>query len=154
LLTEFYREKEALWGRHVAVSRVVAQYDHNNTYQYVVAREEQHLTWVREALQTLGGDAPPSGALASIGPAKGDEAVRRLMREDSEALETAVAAWRERIRPISDARNKLMLELTLGEMLEQARLFKQATEGDLELLGRRTGGDRTGGAVLPARWVE
>ncbi len=47
-----------------------------------------------------------------------------------------------------------MIELMLGEMLEQARLFHQAAAGRVDLLGRRTGGDRTPGVVLPTRWVE
>ena len=47
-----------------------------------------------------------------------------------------------------------MLELMLGETQEQARLFHQAAGGRLDLLGRRTGGDRLAGSVLPTRWVE
>ncbi len=47
-----------------------------------------------------------------------------------------------------------MLELVLGEVAEQARFFHQGAGGRLDLLGRRTGGERVEGRVLPTRWVE
>ncbi len=64
LLDEFFREKSRLRDRHVAAARVVGQYDFNNTYQYVIAREDQHLAWVGDAIRQLGGalgeaPAPP-----------------------------------------------------------------------------------------------
>ena len=61
LLREFYREKSALRARHVAAARLVADYNFNNTYQYVINREDVHLAWLRDAIADLGGtpeDAP------------------------------------------------------------------------------------------------
>ncbi len=154
-LLDAYSEKAALRRRHEAVARVAGQYDLNNTYQYVIAREDQHLSWLASAILDLGGgtvsgDAPPLDAPA----AKGDAAVRGVVLEDARALDAFVTAWRPRVAGMTHARHQRMIELMLGEMLEQARLFHQAAAGRVDLIGRRTGGDRTPGVVLPTRWVE
>jgi hypothetical protein len=47
-----------------------------------------------------------------------------------------------------------MLNVVLGETLEHARFFEQAAGGRADLLGRRDGGESTGGEVLPVRWIE
>ena len=44
-LTDFAGERLALVQRHEAAARVVSHYDFNNTYQYVIAREETHPGW-------------------------------------------------------------------------------------------------------------
>jgi hypothetical protein len=154
-LVELYGEKAALRGRHEAAARVAGQYDVNNTYQYIVAREDEHLSWLAHAIQGMGG-AVPGGAseLPDLSGVKGDEALRAVVLDDARSLDAFVAAWRSRVSVIANARHKLMLELMLGEMQEQSRLFRQAAAGRLDLLGRRTGGDRTPGSVLPTRWVE
>ena len=36
--------------RHVAVARFVTDYEFNNTYQYIIAREDVHLSWLEAAL--------------------------------------------------------------------------------------------------------
>lgn len=154
LLDEFFREKASLRDRHMAVARMVGQYDLNNTCQYVIAREDQHLAWVGDAIRQMGGTVNDSPALPDVGTAQTPDDQRALMAADGRALDEFVARWRERIGPISNARTKLMLELILGEIMEQARLFHQAAGGRVDLLGRRTGGERTGGRVLPTRWVE
>ena len=41
--------------RHQAGARLVGQYDANNTYQYIINREETQLTWVAKAIEELGG---------------------------------------------------------------------------------------------------
>ena len=153
-LGDAYSEKAALRRRHEAVARVAGQYDLNNTYQYVIAREDEHLSWLASAILDLGGavagDEPPLDAPA----VKGEAAVRGVVLEDAQALDAFVTAWRPRVAGITHARHQRMIELMLGEMLEQARLFHQAAAGRVDLLGRRTGGDRTPGVVLPTRWVE
>src|SRR5262249_43117968 len=55
LLEEFYREKLAMILRHQAAARSVGQYDANNTYQYIIAREETQLSWVATAIADAGG---------------------------------------------------------------------------------------------------
>ena len=55
ILREFHRDKLTLRQRHVAVARQVAQYDANNTYQYVINREDVHLSWLESAIVELEG---------------------------------------------------------------------------------------------------
>ncbi len=155
LLRDCYAEKARLRARHEAVARLTGQYDVNNTYQYVINREEQQLTWLRDAISGMGGalpELPPPEDASSRGA--DDAALLRMVGEDADAIDAFVVKWRDRIAVMSNARDKLMIQLMLGEMEEQARLFHQAASGRLDLLGRRTGGERTKGTVLGARWVE
>ncbi len=154
LLIDVRAQKAALKGRHEAVARVVGQYDVNNTYQYVIAREDEHLRWLDAAIADLGGRVPETAPAPAVAAARNDDAMRRLVGEDAQALDALVAAWQPRVAAATHARHRLMLDLMLGEAQEQARLFRQASAGSLDLLGRRTGGDRTPGSVLPTRWVE
>ena len=57
LLQEFHREKLAMMLQHQAGARLIGQYDANNTYQYIINREEAQLTWVSTAMlmACLGG---------------------------------------------------------------------------------------------------
>ena len=50
LLADVAAERLALLQRHEAGARVVSHYDFNNTYQYVIAREETQLSWLQSAL--------------------------------------------------------------------------------------------------------
>ena len=59
-LTEIAAERLALLLRHEAAARVVGNYDFNNTYQYVIAREQTHLEWLQSALSELGATVPQS----------------------------------------------------------------------------------------------
>jgi hypothetical protein len=154
-LLEIFGEKAAMRRRHEAVARIAGQYDVNNTYQYVIAREDQHLSWIADAVAGMGGTVP-GGEPEPLGvPAvKGDQALRAIVLDDARALDGFVETWRSRTSGFTHARHKLMLDVVLGEMQEHARLFHQAAAGRLDLLGRRTGGARTAGSVLPTRWVE
>jgi len=153
-LLDVHAAKAALRRRHVAVACMAGQYDVNNAYQYVIAREDQHLVWLADAIRDMGGAVPADPGPESLPVAKDEEAVRRLARADAEAADAFVAAWRPRVAEMTHARHKLMLDLMLGESQEQARLFHQAAAGQLDLIGRRTGGARLPGAVLQTRWVE
>ena len=57
LLQDFYREKLLMMLEHQAGARLIGQYDANNTYQYIISREETQLTWVATAIAELGGTA-------------------------------------------------------------------------------------------------
>lgn len=154
LLEELYRDKLALRQRHLAVARSVSDYDVNNTYQYVVAREEFHLRWLLSAVEDLGGtvaDVPEPQVPAS---GRGDERWKVLAREDAEEARGFVERWTSRVAAITNARHRRMCQVVLGETLEHRRFFAQAAAGRNDLLGRRTGGLTTGGGVLPVRWVE
>jgi hypothetical protein len=150
LLREFYREKSALRARHVAGARLVGDYNFNNAYQYVINREEVHLAWLRDAIVDLGG-TPEEGPEPQI-TASGKDAAMTIFRDDSREMQGLVDRWRDRIEKITNARNKTMLRLMLGEVLEQKRFFDQAAAGREDLLGRRADGMGTPGKVIAARW--
>jgi len=62
-LTDITADRVAILHRHEAAARVVSHYDFNNTYQYVINREETHLQWLQSALAEFGVGLPqPSTA--------------------------------------------------------------------------------------------
>jgi hypothetical protein len=152
-LREFYREKSAMRQRHVAAARFVVDYDFNNAYQYVINREDVHLTWVYDAVKDHGGtveDAPEPQIEAA---GKKEDAQARVIREDRDGAQAFVDRWRDRVESMTNARLRIMLRVILGETLEQKRFFEQALAGRTDLLGRRADGAGTEGVVLPTRWV-
>ena len=155
-LREFHRDKLAMLGRHVASARHVSDYAFNNTYQYVIAREEMQVSWVRDAIVDAGG-ADPAEDVAE--PAiqlsgKGLAAETGLIAQDRDGAQAFVDKWRPRVAALSHARHRTMLNVILGETLEHKRFFEQAVAGRADLLGRRADGAGTGGGVLPTRWIE
>ena len=159
-LTEFAADRVALLQRHEAGARAVSHYDFNNTYQYVISREETHLAWLRDALADVGGTLPgPSSLLpvpAAPKPSKKLDAssFKSILEDDGRHLGRFVEQWRDRVEGVTNARHRGMLAVVLGESLEHQRLFEQAATGFEDLLGRRTGGGARVGGVLPTRWVE
>lgn len=159
LLTDFTAERLAILQRHEASARVVSHYDFNNTYQYVIAREETHLAWTQNALAEFGIALPgPAAALPAPAPPKGKKlqpsAFRPILEEDARILRAFVDRWRARVDAMTHARHRTMLNVVLGESLEHVRLFEQGAGGDEDLLGRRTSMAERVGAVLPHRWME
>ena len=128
-LREFYREKSALRARHVAAARLVTDYDFNNAYQYVINREDVHLTWLHDAVKDHGGtpeDAPEPQVTASGNKQAAQE---RLFIADRDGQQAFVDRWRDRVEQLTNARLRTMLRLVLGETLEQKRFFDQALQG-------------------------
>ncbi|MGE3178121.1 MAG: hypothetical protein AB7O32_11665 [Vicinamibacterales bacterium] len=150
LLLEFYRDKLSSLLSHQAGARLVTQYDANNTYQYVVNREETQVSWLAAAIADLGGVLPPDPAE----PARGGGA-QAIFQEDARAAAAFVERWKPRVEAMRHARHRRMLGVILGETLEQQRFFEQALAGRNDLLGVRTekAGARVG-TVLPSRWLE
>jgi hypothetical protein len=156
LLQEFYRDKLAQLLRHEAGARHVGQYDFNNTYQYIINREETQLSWLGTAIADVGGTAPadviePEIRVSGTGPA----ASRTVIEQDLREAQAFVDRWRPRVETMTNARHRGMLRVILGETLEQKRFFEQALAGQTDLLGRRP--DHVGprvGSVLPTRWIE
>jgi hypothetical protein len=153
LLREFYREKLAMRQRHVAAARFVSDYDFNNTYQYVINREDAQLGWLRSAVLDMSGtlDEVPEPEIDRSGARADVQA--RVIAEDRDGARTFVEKWRPRIEAMPNARHRGMLQVILGETLEQQRFFEQALAGRTDLLGRRADGAGTGGGVLSERWV-
>jgi hypothetical protein len=150
LLLELYREKVDAVLAHQAGARLVSQYDANNTYQYIVNREETQIGWLAAAIADLGGTVPADGPEPSrTGPAES------VFREDAAGADAFVARWRPRVDRMTHARHRGMVHVIVGETLEQQRFFEQALAGRTDLLGIRT--ERAGarvGHVLPTRWIE
>jgi hypothetical protein len=156
LLQEFYQDKLASVLKHQAAARHVPQYDANNTYQYIINREDTQLSWVGRAIVDLGGDVQSDGPEPDRKPrGKGRAAADALFDEDALAASQFVEKWTPRVEAMTNARHQGMLRVILGETLEQKRFFEQARAGRTDLLGRRTEGvGKLVGDVLPTRWVE
>ena len=155
LLREFYAGKLALTRRHEAGARLVGQYDFNNTYQYVINREDAHLDWLRRAIASTGGALPDEAPVPPAPQAgKGAAAEAAILEDDSRLVGEFLDRWRPRVEQVTDSRQKIMLRVILGEMLEQKRFFEQARAGRTDLLGRRTSPSKASGTVLATRWVE
>jgi hypothetical protein len=154
LLEQLFRDKLAIRNRRVAAARLIGSYEINNTYQYVINRDDVQLSWLRDALTELGGtlaevpepDVRPSG--------KGADAERGIIAADRDLSQQFVDRWRPRVENVTHARHRGMLRVILGETMEQKRFFDLALAGREDLLGRRPDGVGTGGGVLPTRWVE
>jgi len=153
LLREFHRDKFAMRARHVAAARYVSDYDFNNTYQYVIAREDMHVRWLTDAIVDLQGQPDESTPPAIEFSGKAAAAQRSALQGDSDAAEAFIANWRPRIDTLPNARHRTMLNVILGETLEHKRFFDLALAGRTDLLGRRADGAGTGGGVMKARWV-
>lgn len=160
LLSEFAADRLAILSRHEAGARVVAHYDFNNTYQYVINREEAQLGWLLAALGELGAALPtsfrdiPVPEIPQSRKRVEATAYRVILEDDARELGAFVDRWRPRVAGMTHARHRTMLNVILGEALEHKRFFDQAAEGFEDLLGRRTSGSVREGAVLPSRWME
>jgi len=156
LLQEFAREKLASLLQHQSSAQFVSQYDANNTYQYIINREDAQLAWVAKAIEELGGAVPTAVQAPERTPAgKGAEAARVVVEQDARDAQAFVDRWRPRIDAMPNARHAKMLRVVLGEVLEAKRFFEQALAGRTDLLGRR--GETLGpshGDVLASRWIE
>jgi hypothetical protein len=155
LLQEFYRDKLVMMLRHVAGARVVQQYDANNTYQYIINREEAQLSWVAKAIEELGGTVRDDADAGRSIAGKGAAAALAANEEDARDAQTFVDRWRPRVDAMDNARHAKMLRVILGEVLEAKRFFEQALAGRTDLLGRRADVlEPASGEVLPTRWIE
>jgi hypothetical protein len=150
LLREFYVERLGLLQRHVASARIVTDYDVNNAYQYIVAREETHVYWIHRAIVDVGAQVPPEPGP----PAAPSGSPRDVMAADAAANKAFVERWTPRLAAITHARHRKMLEVVLGEMQEHERLFQQAADGRTDVIGVPLPGTVRHGVVLGTRWVE
>jgi hypothetical protein len=154
LIREFHRDKLAMLQRHIAAARYVRHYDFNNTYQYVIAREEVHVRWLVDAITDMGGQPDQVPEPVITGQGKGSAAQTAVIAQDRDAARAFVDKWETRVEGVTNARHRSMLRVVLGETLEHTRFFEQALAGRTDLLGRRADGAGTPGVVLPVRWIE
>ncbi len=162
LLREFYRDKLAMRERHFTAAQSVADYDFNNTYQYVIAREDVQLNWLRDAIAGMGGaiegdaqyDPGVAGVTAHVTKRQDLPPQARVIEVDRDGAKSFVEKWRPHVDSLPNARHRSMLRVILGETMEHQRFFEQALAGRTDLLGRRADGAGTGGGVLSRRWIE
>jgi hypothetical protein len=155
LIRDFYLERLALLMQHESAAQYVTDYDVNNAYQYVIAREETHISWLQHALIDLGQALPADPARPEAKPSrKGNEAVVELSAIDARDNQRFVDKWRDRVEEITNARHKGMLRVILGEMLEHARMFAQASQGRTDIIGKPLAIHTRRGEVLGTRWIE
>jgi len=153
LLQEAYRDRLALFERHVAGATRIADYEFNNTYQYVIGREEIHVQWLRDALLDMDAAVPADAAAIDVPAGKGVAGEHAIMENDLDNGRRFVEKWRPRLPEIRNARHRKMLDVIVGEVIEQTRFFELALAGRDDLLGRRMPGASTGDGVLPVRWM-
>jgi hypothetical protein len=155
ILRAFHRAKLTMRQRHAAVARRMANYNFNNTYQYVIAREDVHLAWLEAAIAELEGK-PDEVPEPEIAPLKKKESFLPMVSQDTTDAQRFVEEWRPRVAPITNARHRNMMNVILGETLEQKRFFDQILEGREDVLGRRANGPGspgTGDGVMADRWI-
>jgi hypothetical protein len=150
LLLEFYEDKLSALLQHQSHATLVQQYDANNTYQYIINREDVQLSWLSTAITDAGGMVPEVRSKVQSG-----KTAREAFEIDRSDAEAFIERWRPRVEAMTNARHRGMLRVILGETREQQRFFEQALAGRTDLLGRRAGVDgEATGEVLPARWIE
>jgi hypothetical protein len=155
LLQQFHREKLAMFLRHEDGARLVGQYDANNTYQYIINREDVQLSWLATAIADLGGQVADAVEPQREIAGKGAEAARAVIEADARDAQAFVDRWQPRVEAMTNARQSGMLRVILGETLEQQRFFEQALAGRVDLLGRRGQSLAAAhGEVLSSRWIE
>jgi hypothetical protein len=145
-LQEFFRETLDLFHARQRIAQSVAAYDANNGYQQVLGRQEIHLQWLADAIAALGGTPPDSQPVAP-----GRESSRSIVETDARNQQAFIERWSRRVENVTNARNRKMVDLILGEMKEHLRVLQQASEGRTDLLGRHSDGKVLRGHVIAAR---
>ena len=153
LLQEAYRDRLAILKRHIDGATRMADYEFNNTYQYVIGREEIHVQWLRDALIDLGAEVPANVPTLAVPEGKGVPRERLILEDDLRLGTAYIAKWRAKLGDVRNARHRKLLDVIIGEVIEQTRFFEQALAGRDDLLGRRMPGASTGDGVLPVRWM-
>ncbi len=152
LIRDFYLERVAQLMRHEDVAVTVTDYDINNAYQYIIAREQTHLSWLQHALLDLGAPLPADPSRGTALSVKGD-GWKSLAADDARSNAQFVEKWRPRVEQVTNARHKGMLKVILGEMLEHKRLFDQASQGRKDLIGTSLEINDHAGNVMGQRFV-
>src|SRR6188508_2168400 len=107
MIRDMYLERVSLLMRHEDVAQLVTDYDINNAYQYIIAREQTHLSWLQHALLDLGAPLVDDPARGPKLTAKGD-AWKAMSADDARGNAAFVEKWRARVDEVSHARHKGM----------------------------------------------
>ncbi len=150
-LQEFYRETLDLIQARQIIARSVTDYNANNAYQQVLGRQDVHLQWLADAIDGLAGAPSSPGQSQEDAVTTRDGDARALIEKDERDQKAFLERWTPRVKSLTNARHRKMLELILGEMKEHLRLVQQAREGRPDLLGRHTDGKVLRGEVMATR---
>jgi hypothetical protein len=131
----------------------MADYEFNNTYQYVIGREEIHVQWLRDAVIDLGAEVPAEPSALPVPEGKGVPGERAILEDDLRLGRAFVEKWRARLADVRNVRHRRLLDVIVGEVVEQTNFFQLALAGRDDLLGTRMPGASTGDGVLPVRWM-
>ena len=119
----------------------------------MIGREEIHVQWLRDALIDLGAEVPANVPVLAVPEGKGVAGERAILEDDQRAGRAFGEKWRAKLGDVRNARHRKLLDVILGEVIEQTRFFELALAGRDDLLGRRMPGASTGDGVLPVRWM-
>jgi hypothetical protein len=112
LLQDFHRDTLKLFNTRLSSARSVEAYDANNGYQQVLGRQDVHLRWLTDAIEALGGTPVETPARSEPGN-RADDGGRSLMESDVRSQQAFIDRWMPRVRQVTHARNRKMLELIL-----------------------------------------
>jgi len=150
-LQDFYRETLTLVQDRQVNARSVADYNANNAYQQVLGRQDVHLSWLADAIAALGGAASSPGQSQDDALTSSQGNVTLLIEADERHQTAFLERWTPRVRAVTNARHRKMLELILGEMAEHLRIIQQALTGQADVMGRSSAGKVLRGTVMAAR---
>ena len=110
LLQDAYRDRLALLNRHIDGATRMADYEFNNTYQYVIGRAEIHVQWLRDALVDLGAEVPADPPALAVPEGKGVSGERAILEDDQRSGRAFVDKWRARLADVRNARHRRLLD--------------------------------------------
>jgi hypothetical protein len=87
----------------------------------------------------------------SAKPDQGRADAKTLIETDARGQRAFIDRWTPRLATVTNARNRKMLQLILGEMKEHLRVLLLAGEGRSDVLGRHSDGKVLRGHVIAAR---
>src|SRR6185369_6711731 len=97
LLKSVYRDKSAMKARHIAAAKLVADYDFNNTYQYVINREEILLQWLRDAIEDRGATVEDAAEPQIQGAGTAKKAQLQVIKTDADSAQAFVERWKDKV---------------------------------------------------------
>ena len=151
VLQKLYLETLNLVQARQIIARSITDYSANNGYQQVLGRQDVHLRWLSDAIDSLDGAASSPGQAQenAVTAARGD--VSALVLADERSQVEFLERWTAKVPSVTNARHRKMLELILGEMKEHLRVLQQARDGRTDMLGRQAKGKVERGEVMAAR---
>ena len=151
LLQDFHQDTLELFNTRLSSARSVEAYDANNGYQQVLGRQDVHLRWLADAIEGSGGASAAPLELVNGDSQSSRRDPKGVVHSDHQAQRALIDRWAPRVATVTNARQRKLLDLILGEMAEHLRVFQHAADGRDDLLGRHSDGKVLRGEVMAAR---